>query len=236
MIFRLFILTFLFQSIASFANDKPTTVNVPLDRAYAPVGFDDNDRVQITVAGTFSNSCFRVQDSGVNVDEKQQTIHVWQTAYKYGGNCLRMMVPFTQVVNVGLIAAGQYTVLDKASGSEIGKVAVVTSTHPEADDYFYAPIHDAYLDAEVSGDKAVILVGEFSDACTEIDDVKVAYYPEAIVVQPIARRSEGVCTLMKMPFIKKVDLDPSLKGTRLLHVRSMNGQAINKIVETDLVP
>lgn len=220
-----------FLSVTSYAK-KPSIVGISVEKSFVPVGFDDNDRVQVTVAGAFPSTCYKVDTAKATVDAEQKAIRIWQTAYKYGGPCLRMIVPFTDVVDLGIVREGDYNLYDGPSGKWLGKLPITRSSHPGPDDYLYAPVNDAFLITDAAGTKTLTLIGEFSDRCTELKEVRVHYYPEVIVVQPIARRTEiGPCEAMRNRFLKTVPLDPALRGTYLLHVRSMNGQAINKVVD-----
>lgn len=221
--------------LAAQGDQNPEIVDVSLQKSFIPIGFDDNDRVQVTVEGMFPNTCYKVSTTGASVNEEQKTIQFRQTAYHYSGVCLQMIVPFTQVVDVGLVKAGEYDLYDGTSGIWLGKLPVNRATHPEADDFLYAPVTDAFLTVDASATKTLTLVGAFSDRCTVLSDVKVSYFPEVIVVQPVAKRLGERCEPGTIRFTKTIELDASLKGTYLLHVRAMNGQAINKIVEAQFI-
>lgn len=232
MYWSIFILTLaLFFSGNSNAAAKPKIVSVTVEKSYVPIGFDDNDRVQLTVAGIFPNTCYKVANVDSVVDTAKKTIQIWQTAYQYSGVCLNLTVPFTQNVNVGLVAEGNYSLLDGPTGKVIGTLPVIKSTRQEADDFLYAPVGDAFLTLEASGAKGLALTGEFMDRCTELQEVRISYPPEAIIVQPIARRTGEGCKPEKVKFSKIVPLDAKRTGINLLHVRSMDGQAIHKLVD-----
>lgn len=217
------------------AAGEPQIVSVALEKSYTPIGFDDNDKVQVTVTGTFPSSCYKVGAAQTKIDKEKKTVQIWQSAYKYGGICLQMRVPFTQVVDVGLVDQGNYAFIDGPTGRALGKLMVERSSHAGPDDFLYLPVRDAFLINGPQTRKSLMLTGTLYDRCTEVQEIKVSYYPEVIVVQPIAKHTgELRCEPTKTGFTRVVELDPDLKGTYLLHVRSMDGQAINKIVETDL--
>lgn len=230
---QLFLGVLLFIGTVAYAAPEPKEVKVALDKAYVPIGFDDNDRVQIMVTGSFPNTCYKVDSVRAEVNAETKSIRVWQSALLYSGDCLPIVVPFSQVVNVGLVKEGDYSLWDGASGAALGKLPVLRSAHSGPDDFLYAPIKDAIVMVDEAGAKSLKLVGEFSDRCTEIEEIKIHYYPEVIVVQPTARRTGERCALQKTRFMKVVELEPALKGTFLLHVRSMEGQAINKLVDVN---
>ncbi|NBW99597.1 hypothetical protein EBR03_08505, partial [bacterium] len=60
---KLALVSFLMAGGLVFADTNPNapkTVETALTKAYIPLGFDDNDRIQIAVAGTFKNTCYKV--------------------------------------------------------------------------------------------------------------------------------------------------------------------------------
>lgn len=238
MLWKIFIFTTAFiLSLDANGNLNPTLQNVALQKSYVPIGFDDNDRVQLTVTGIFPSTCYKVGTAGADVNEKRRTIRIWQTAYFYNGICLGIFVPFTQVVNVGIIEMGQYDLFDGPTGKYLGTLLVNRSTNPGPDDYLYAPIDDAFVITDAEGRNTLVLLVSFFDRCTRLKDVMIHTYPEVIVAQPIAERlEEGErCIPEKNRFTKMVELDPSLKGLYLLHVRSVNGQSINKLVDVNFI-
>lgn len=222
-------------SLNAKAERPPKIVDVALLKSYVPIGFDDNDRVELTVEGSFSDTCHKVAYSRVEVDPEHHALRIWQFAYQYSGICTQLFVPFSETVRVGVIGAGVYDIFDGVSGKWLGQLPVVRSTHAGADDYLYAAVDDAFLIADAKGNKALTLCGEVTDRCTFLREVRVLYYRDVIVVQPIAERIEGRCAPTRARFTKTVPLAPELKGTYLLHVRSMNGNSINKLVSADYI-
>src|SRR5262245_14379881 len=97
-----------FAATALAAADAPQIVDVSLGRSFVPIGFDNNDKVQVTVAGIFPDSCYKVGEYRTQVDDATQTIFIQQSAYRYGGECLPVTVPFTQVVDLGILREGNY--------------------------------------------------------------------------------------------------------------------------------
>jgi len=228
-----FILLMLVVSTSSFAKPDPTLVDFPLDRSFVPIGFDDNDRAQVTVAGVFPDTCYRVAAVSAKLDEKQKKIFITQTAYHYTGICTRVFVPFASVVDLGIVGNGDYQLVDAASGKALGRLPVTRASHPGADDHMYALINDANVHNDGPSKKWLTLSGELPDRCSEFKEVQVHYYPETIVVQPIVKRIGELCAPYKTRFVKEVQLDSSLRGVQLLHVRSLSGQALNKLVDVD---
>jgi len=216
------------------ADIQPTTVNVKLSTVYTPVGFDNNDRVQFAVEGVFQNTCYRVGPYGLRVDSSKKTITIQQQAYLYTGVCLQMMVPFTQIINVGLMAEGSYTIQDFQTNKALGTVAISPSKNAGPDDFLYAPVTDAYVVSDTETKKnSLVLTGTFGDRCSELEEIKVLYQNQVLTVQPLMKRVERSCEPVKTRFMKIVELDSNVHGLHMLHVRSLNGQAVNKMVELE---
>jgi hypothetical protein len=220
------------------ANDifptSPETINVSFGKSYVPVGFDDNDRTQITIEGSFPNTCYKVGPYATKVDLKTQTINVQQQAYRYNGICLQMIVPFNQVIDLGILPKGEYKIVDATTGKALSSIRIDQATKSEADEFLYAPMTDAYISTDpATGIHTLAVLGAFSDRCTVFEDIKVNYTSDVIVVQPIVKHiaDRRNCGQQKVRFVKTVQLKDGLTGLYLLHVRSMNGQAINKMVD-----
>lgn len=224
---------FLLQNNLVLANNNPTTKNIALDQAYIPEGFDDNDRGQFAVIGGFANTCYKIGPYALKIDQVSKKIIVQQQAYFYKGGCIQIPIPFSQIINVGILSAGKYSIMDYYSGKNLGELSVATSKNVGPDDFLYAPVTDAYVESENQRNR-LVLTGVFSDRCSEIESIDVLYQKNVLVVQPVIRRiQQASCSLEKTRFMKFVELSPDVHGVHLLHVRSLEGQAINKIVDLE---
>jgi hypothetical protein len=230
--FLMLAITVLIGSQARASN--PELVNVALTKAYLPIGFDDNDRAQAVVAGTFVSGCYKTGPSSISVDYEKKTVLIRQQAYYYKGNCIQVAIPFSQTVNLGILREGGYSIIDATSGSTIGKLPVARATVDTPDDFLYAPVSDAYI-REEDGERFLYFNGQFPTRCMRLAEVKVHYYSESIVVQPIAETLGTIpsldCAAEPVRFQHRILLKEGLAGTYLLHVRVTNGEAINKLVQ-----
>ena len=209
--------------------DAPKLVNIALTTAYVPIGFDDNDRAQIVVSGSFNNACYKMGPYSIDVNETEKTIQVRQKAYSYTGMCLQVVIKFNQVVELGILKSGTYTVIDAVTHEKLGVLPIKVASQPTADDYLYAPVSIAYVNEDQT---AIVLQGSFTDSCMHIKDVLVDYQARVIVVQPIAEQRKGEsCREGDFPFTHKVPLERQLPKPYLLHVRSMNGNALNVVID-----
>lgn len=212
---------------------EPTTEAVTFSRIYVPVGFDSNDHIQFVGEGVFSNSCYRPAPVTTTVDKQAKTIKVGPVAYKYSGLCLQVILPFERVVDVGVLPAGTWQVI-QADGKAIGEIKVNPALTADPDDYLYAPISQAYVHESQNGTEELMLNGTFPNNCMSMDQVKFDVQDDVIVVQPIAKMSSqnaAQCTGPAAPFTQVVQLGQLKAGRYLLHVRSMNAQAINTLVD-----
>jgi hypothetical protein len=213
--------------------NQPTRTTVPLEKAYVPEGFDDNDLTQVVVQGQFSDSCHKVGPTEVKADRETGKLAIVQTAYRYTDECHRVIVPFTQVVGVGILKAGNYEIDDATSNAVLGKLSVVKATKASADDFLYAPVVDAdVLVNRPTRTGEVEIRGMFTDRCTKIQDIRVKTAKDTIVVQPIVKRygDYAQCEYTPVPFRFRQKIGALDRGSYLLHVRSMSGQAVNKVV------
>ncbi|MBI1859810.1 MAG: hypothetical protein HYR96_02700 [Deltaproteobacteria bacterium] len=227
-----FIVALLF-ALPAVADVTPTQIDVPVHRAYIPIGFDDNDNAQVTVEGIFSDTCYRVGPARAVIHSNNHTIAIHQTAYRYGGICVQLLIPFTKTVDIGFTPRGNFAIVDAMTGMNLGDLPITRAPNEEADDFLYAPIGDAYVRVDTEAKtNTLVLTGAFSDRCTVIKDVKVNYYKDVLVVQPIAEHTSGRADCSgRTRFQKLIELKSDLRGTFLLHVRSMEGKAINKMID-----
>lgn len=218
-------------SVQANENFTPATVKAAVHTGYIPDGFDTNDHVQIVAEGAFPNTCYRPASINGRVDESKKAVVVDSLAYKYSGMCLQMIVPFSSTVDVGLLKQGTYSVVDSGSNKALGEMKVRVAPSSSADDFLYAPVSQAYLKNE-AGATTVTVEGEFSNSCLSLKDVVVNVQPKVIVVQPVSELSDSTdCKNGSFPFEKTVRVEGANKGRYLLHVRSLNGKAINNLVD-----
>ncbi|HEX4926206.1 MAG TPA: hypothetical protein VFV50_19085 [Bdellovibrionales bacterium] len=229
--FMLLVLTVLVSQSVIADPTQPVLVQVPVQAAYIPSGFDSNDKAQIVVEGYLPNSCYRIGVAEAFVDQATNTVKVRQNAYMYNGMCLQMIIPFTLVVNVGLLEQGDYRVIDEKTSNELGRLPVKLSLHSEPDDHLYAAVQDTTIYLDQQKRLVAKMEGYFPDTCTKLEEVRIIRENSNVVaVLPIAKRVDtGLCRRVLVPFVKHVLLPSLNKGRFLLHVRSLNGQAVNKM-------
>src|SRR4051812_31719710 len=120
MIFKSFgFIALLCLSISAWSSVRPTvevltpgTLNVIPDRVFAPLGFDDNDNIQIVLDGQLADTCYKLGPTHVRIDQATHKILVRQSAFYYSGAwCAEVRIPYVQTVNLGILPAGNYEIL-----------------------------------------------------------------------------------------------------------------------------
>jgi len=204
----------------------PLTVEVAPQDIFLPQGFDGNDNAQIVVAGEFPNTCY--QSGKLIAEVKGNRISLRQEARLHTGCwCAPFSVPFTQTVDLGVLPIGNYSV--QSAGLTAGVLTVSRARSSAPDDFFYAPVEEAVLDASGARPK-LSLRGVFPSDCMRMREIKVIEKNNVVVVLPITDLREGaICAPRPVPFEETVVLERRARKT-LVHIRALNGQAINKLM------
>lgn len=237
---RTFIILFLLLGSTSFA--KPFNISVktvthqPKD-VFIPNGFDNNDLSQIVIEGYYPNSCYQTGLLDFSVNTHEKTITINDTVYLHEQPvCARVLTKYTKVVNLGVLMEGSYKVLigDKAGKYiERGTLGVKVATTASPDDYLYAPVDKIQRDQ--LSPHTVYLKGHFTNSCMSMDRVEVLTQVEnkTIVFLPIAKWTPSKNCKTVTPgeeFSYPVSLPEAPSGKYLMHIRSLNGQSVNEIM------
>lgn len=211
--------------------NQPDVVSVPLTNAYIPNGFDSNDRVRLMVEGYFPSTCYRVREP--QVDKIDSSIGVKQTAFKYNGPCLWMMVSYSQPVNVGILRSSTYTLKDEHTGRVLGELPIKVATNSGPDDFMYANVKDAYVGFVDGAKRAIVISGVLPGDCWSIKEKKVfGDGKNVITVLPILEKTDRPqCNDYEIPFVSTLDVPAVPAGRYMLQVRSLNGESIIKLVD-----
>lgn len=219
---------------AAFAQDDDPVPNPPLPVAvkevFVPVGFDDNDEVQVVLDGYLPDTCYRLAYSQVDFDEESGTFKVRQWARRYDGVCFDTPVPFTTEARLGIVKAGEYQV--KNRDGETQPLTVAPTLHAEPDDYLYAPIDNAIVDFDIySRTHYAIIDGRFTNTCMKFEELRLINSGRTLQLMPIMKMEDrDDCRADEIYFREKVKLPRDMTlGRHLLHVRSLNGQARNVV-------
>jgi hypothetical protein len=242
LLFSIFTLLFAVNAHAGKSDNpigvSPTPELIPFKVAevYIPEGFDDNDNLQVVIEGFFPNGCYKVAPASIEI--KSGTFKIQANAYRYYGFCVQMVVPFQQVVDLGIHASNIYD-LHAVGLPALKKINVKSSSNPGPDDFMYAPVKQIYVsrNQENPAKRRVLLSGEFSLSCLKVARVDVAVNDNVLVVLPVAEiDSSTECTDGIFPFEVSQDLPDLPDGRYLVHVRTLNGTSINRVILLGNVP
>jgi hypothetical protein len=213
-------------------------VPLSVEKVYIPQGFDDNDNVEIALKGTFKSSCFKIGRNAAKVDHEAREIAISATAIEYDGVCADALVPFLDVVKVGVLKDGPYKVLVNQNNQVSAKVEIARRTTEAPDDYLYAPVASAEIKQDRGTKRqALHLEGQYPFlfvGCMKIREVRVVKGPsEILVVQPITDiidTAECEDRQGNQDYELNVPMEQAFQGDGLLHVRVLNGASLNKLI------
>ncbi len=222
--------------------DFPESVLLIPEAVYTPTGFDDNDNVQFVFEGKFPNSCYRAGLTTHEVDLEKKRVIVNNNAFYYGsGICLTMLVPYVKEVGLGLMPKGEYKIFFREQADndvqndqliEMGKIGVRAAVTSDPDDYLYAPVDNVWL-KKVDGNLKLTIQGGWPNTCMSMDRVEVSRKNNTIVVLPVAKMGTVNCALpiVPIPYELTVPVKEMGEGRVLVHVRSLSGKALNRVLD-----
>lgn len=227
-------------AVANFAHagDFKPVVKVQLpENAFAPMGFDDNDNAQIVLFGNLPDTCHKAGAVRVRVDRERKTIFIRNEVLFYQGCwCADVLTPYIQTVNLGVLPAGVYSVAIEAPNGSLQRMArlpVSIAMTASPDEHLYAPVEQVQFNGghDYTSPEAVIS-GTIRNSCMVLTDIKVNYRLNHVIeFLPIVEMKGENCAPELRPFSAKVKISEAYRGRTLLHVRSLNGQALNQVVE-----
>ena len=226
---KMFFALLSFAASVAFA-DGSALVALSSERTFAPRGFDDNDQIQIVIEGKLDNDCYRLDQPRVIVDESSHQVRVQPMGRYFQWHCLEVMVPWTQVIQVGHLPAGDWSISVEGQ-PQPERMSVNVSNTVSPDDFVYAPVDSLSVNARGAVATATIK-GHFSTRCADFEEIKVIDSGKTIEILPIMRAGTAArCERADTQFEKVITLPAKAAGRYLVHVRSLNGQALNQVFE-----
>ncbi|MEO5970681.1 MAG: hypothetical protein ABIQ95_12195 [Bdellovibrionia bacterium] len=223
-------------------------VEIPIKALLTPyTGYEEKNTVEAVLYGTLPSSCYTLGSYRTEQNDSNHTITVRQFATRQiTGVCadetrmpehLKMSVPFTSEVHVGNLPAGDYKfIFNKMDGKQgLRMMNVAPNQTLTVDSLPYALISGVSAPDVVNGkdDLLVKISGVLNSSCTKLDDkVQVTSQDDVSVLLPTVSIKPGVvCAQALIPFEKQVNLGKTESGVHLIHARSMNGRAVNKVIQ-----
>lgn len=217
---------------------SPNLTQVPTTHAFAPMGFDTNDNAEVIVTGFLPNLCYKAPQSSVKMAGNSIAVEVKALNYSSENTyCLEMLVPFTEVVDLGVLDKGTYTidVNPEKSNAMFNKgvsttLKIVEASSDAVDDFIYASVKSIDMDND-----DVVLKGYNPSDCLVLDEVKyVDNGIDTYSVLPMMKKVSEFCPMKPTPFEYRTKLPDTLKVNNiLLHVRVMDGKSVNRVISTD---
>ncbi len=207
--------------------DEPQPISV--SHLYVPQGYDDNDEIIVMVDGLLPSTCHQLAPAKVQVDYSSRKVSIDTRAHFNAGPCVQVPVPFEQEVDIGSLAAGEWTLETSLQGPEEA-LLVEKASSMNPDEYLYAPIDRVEMNFDA--DKAqwnVTLSGDILATCLTLQETKILKQKKVFVVLPVLTQTTDECLPTSSHFTYSVALPaPIAPGRYLVHVRSLNGRGVNQ--------
>ena len=234
-------------SVARADEDSTHRVEIPVKALLTPaVGFEEKNNIEIVLYGALPNGCYSLAEYTVE-KETSDTIRIRQYAvHETTGMCAeettlpiqtQMVIPFVQEISVGRLPVGEYKFLftQLNTGEQVRTMSVAKNVTPTVDSLPYAAVSNVQSPDVINGLDHVVatVTGVLNSTCSKLNDnVRVLRENDVYVLLPTIRVEKHVlCAQVLIPFEKKVDLGPAKQpGIYLIHTRSMNGKAVNKVI------
>jgi len=214
----------------------------------AEQGFDDNDQVEAVVNGHLPNHCHLAGETKVEIDNGQKKIRIEQEVILRDVKICHQgaedrsrdshpPVRFSKTVIMGQLDKGTWSLSFHSSetGQEsVRRFEIARASSDSIDELTYAPVTRAFI-PEIfyeTADAQVVLSGAFSQSCEALDEIQVKNLGDVIVLLPTSKRMNAQrCRGQIRPLERVISIGALRAGRYLLHVRTMNGTAINQVFE-----
>lgn len=211
-----------------------------------PVGYDDNDLIQVVVDGKVTNICWMVSSVKLVPTARAGLFRVeTEVTRKDIADCkrtdqelpeyMKWPVQVSNEVALGKLTAGEYTIqFERSQGVQNVKFKVDPAEGESVDNNLYAPISDAFMPERIpqSPSAEAILSGVINTNCLSLSpkNIEVLRYDRVIVVLPkLKLQRSSRCRYSPRTINTILNLGAVEPGRYLLHVRSMSGHAINRV-------
>ena len=233
---KLLLLAVLLSATTAFSIEVSTGVAIGVEHVYVPSGFDANDiKPEIMVSGWLENSCYK-NPTGAVMKKNDNSISVSVTATKYvdsGHVCLQILIPYLITIPLGTLGEGKYEIVinDGTSSRVNSSISIATPSSSAVDNYIYARVQNIKYDKELN---IATISGLNPTTCLELERIKLVYNGEnTYSVLPIMKLVSEECPVEMVPFEYHFKLPQPITTNTLLHVRSMDGGALNFLINTN---
>jgi hypothetical protein len=205
------------------------TVELLPEELFVPYGYDSNDEVVLVIEGRLPDTCHQLSTAEILKNEETRTIEIKPMAVVNPGPCFRAPIPWDKEVQLGTLSVGEWRVI---SGGQTKTLSVGQPNSTDPDDFLYAPISAAIVRTDSNGRLVAELRGRLLASCLSLQEIRVLDQGAVTVLLPILAQSGETCDAVSTDFSQTVELPQGLvSGRHLLHVRSLNGRAVNVIFQ-----
>ena len=248
-----FLSSLLVVSASAYVGLVGSGTEIKIEKVFvSPIGYDDNDNVQIVVHGHLPSLCYGTLDPDFTLNRVTKTIIVRQYAARLNfPDCINDETPmaygqgglFTTELSLGTLETGDYKVVFDNGGRALDetKFNVGKATTDSVDEFLYAPVYSAFISDIVyeSSNAEVVLSGILETSCLDLDpaNIQVNKYADVIVILPRLTVLSGQdCKKIETPLQEVISIGPLVPGSYLLHIRSMTGRSINRVFKVIAKP
>lgn len=221
-------------TIPAFSS-TPQLTQVKLKNIYTPSGFDSNDKVEVVITGWLPNSCHKEPVVQIKKDLERNIIYLNVESYEYHSSspfCPENIIPFVKTFDLGTLEPGSYLIMaNKRSPSALtARIEIEQTPSDEEDQNEYLQVTNATID---DNQQTLALEGFKRSDCFELVDVQfINNRMNTYSVLPILVKTNDFCPMKMTEASIKVDIPSQLTSEDvMLHIRSLGGESINRIIE-----
>ncbi len=212
-------------------------VVVETKNLHVPKGFDSNDNVEIVATGTLPNTCYRRPFGEAKIVDNQISINIKATKVSEKNTaCIMALVPYMVSVPLGQLSEGNYEIVANPGGiNEKTNAIDIEKPHSASiDNFTYANVTQV---KNIDGSGYLAIEGTHPSSCMEIDRIELIANKnnDTYAVLPIIKQIEPICDTTMKPFVYNVRLPEPPKSDVLMHVRKLDGNALNYLVKTSAI-
>lgn len=210
-------------------------VSINLEKVFVPKGFDSNDNIEIVVTGELLNTCYvrpygevKIEGNRVSIEMKATKLVGPDTA------CIWAVVPYLVSVPLGQLPQGRYEILvNLGAASQTSLLNVDQPNSQSINNFTYANVTKI---EKAPQPREIVIEGVHPSSCMEIErvDIVINENNDTYSVLPIIKQAQPICDRMVKPFSHKVALPATHQDMALVHVRKLDGTAINYLVKENL--
>lgn len=222
---------------------QKTKVRVSIQKILAPTqGYDDNDEVKLMISGELPNPCYSLEKTEIKKTDQGKTMRVIQWAWLRqdgvcgSGDLIDSPSSFEKEISLGTIEAGEYRIEGLSEAGkvlDIRKLQVAVAPVATLDSLNYAVVGGVWVDDLVLAQEEVqvTLVGQLTHDCMELKHpMQMTHQNDVFVILPVQEQAQEECRVAPRPFRKTLSLGRLKPGMYLIHVRSRNGQTVQKAI------